>query len=357
MQRSALATAALLTLLTATALSSACNDIGTCDDPAQGRKTVTSAGQLMFVGQAILNKSCATGCHSSTAKGAGRQGAPAGLDFDLMPVTNGTLSGTGLTLPPDALKGLRSRQRVVHDQRELIWEQVEKGLMPPTNGFEMLAGIVATMFGTDGKCTAGGQAYTTLSAHKEEFRQWLACDTPIVEATSDMLSYKPLVAGATPAEMAAGAGYYSIDKVSVGYQYPSCGGGAVTGTSFSDVYNTVLKPACAICHLPGGLNTTVDFATEDAAWTSLMGPGGTGRAQGCASNMSPYVTPGDPAKSYLLAKMDSTVPMAQRCVDPMPPPMGATTAHVALVKAWIMAGATRTGSAGGGADAGVDGGR
>jgi len=189
MQRRALATAALLT---AAALSSACSDIGTCDDPAQGRKTVTSGGQLMFAGQAILNKSCATGCHNSASKGAGRQGAPAGLDFDLMPVTNGTLSGAGLTLPPEALKGLKSRQRDVYEKRELIWEQVQKGLMPPTSAFEALAGIVATMFGSDGKCTGGGQAYTTLGAHKEELRQWLACATPIIEATSDMLAHKPL---------------------------------------------------------------------------------------------------------------------------------------------------------------------
>jgi hypothetical protein len=354
MQRSVLAIPALLT---AAALSSACNDLGTCDDPARGRKTVSSAGQLMFAGQAILNKSCATGCHNSSAKGAGRYGAPAGLDFDLLPVTDGTVTATGITLTPAALNGLRSRQRDVYNRRELIWEQVEKGLMPPTNAYEVLSSIVSTMFGSDGKCTAGGQAYTTLSAHKEEFRQWLACDTPIVEATSDMLAHKPLAAGASPADMAAGAAYYSIPNVSVGYQYPSCGGGASGGSvSFSEVYTTVFMAACALCHLPGGLNSTVDFSTEDAAWTSLMGAAGTGRPQTCMSNPSPYVTPNDPAKSYLINKMDPMLPSGQRCDDVMPLGSGSTAPHIALVKAWIMAGATRMPIAGGAADAGVDGG-
>jgi hypothetical protein len=73
--------------------------------------------------------------------------------------------------------------------------------------------------------------------------------------------------------------------------------------------------------------------------------------------MSPYVTPNDPSKSYLLNKMDPMLPMTQRCDDLMPLGPGSTAPHIALVKAWIMAGATRMPAAGGGADAGVDGGR
>jgi hypothetical protein len=101
-------------------------------------------------------------------------------------------------------------------------------------------------------------------------------------------------------------------------------------------------PNCAVCHVQGGVNSTVDFGSESAAYTSLLGANGMGRAQSCAMNTSPYVTPGDPSKSYLLNKMDNTSSSAQRCGDLMPQGSGATPSQVALVRSWIMAGAPRT---------------
>ena len=360
MERRALFTAALLA--SAAVLSSACNDLGSCDDPAKGRTTVTFAGDFMFTGQAIITQSCGTGCHVSGAKDGARQGAPAGLDFNLKPIADGTpvpASGTptGLQLDPTELAGLRSRQRTVYEQRELIWSQIEKGLMPPKGASQSLMAIARAMFGGDQKC-AMGAALTTLGEHKEELRNWLACDTPVVEAASAQLPYKPLPANAPPEDQAAGCGYYSIPEVSIGYQYPACGGGGGTGggaPAFSEVYTKVFSPSCAVCHTPGGLNSTVDFSTESAAYTSLMGANGMGKAQPCAKNMSPYVTPNDATKSYLINKMDSTTSTALRCDDVMPQGTGSTMSDITLVKAWIMGGALRMPAAGGGggADAGA----
>src|SRR5262249_25254355 len=62
--------------------------LGKCTDKYQGRDPVSlPSGSVMYEGQAIINASCAGGrCHSSTAHGDARSGAPAGLDFDLLPV-------------------------------------------------------------------------------------------------------------------------------------------------------------------------------------------------------------------------------------------------------------------------------
>src|SRR5688500_7897877 len=93
MQRRVPSAPTLITLLAGlSALTAGCNDLGTCDDPARGRRTVkTGSGpdQVMYAGQAIMQRSCATGCHSSKTSGGGRQGAPAGLNFDLAPIESG----------------------------------------------------------------------------------------------------------------------------------------------------------------------------------------------------------------------------------------------------------------------------
>jgi hypothetical protein len=368
MQRSAYLTAALLT--SAVALNSACNDLGTCDDPARGRTTVaTASGGPIFTGQAIINKSCAP-CHGSTTKGAGRQGAPAGLDFDLFPLT-GTMtvpdsSGgiQGVKLDPTELAGLRTRQRKVYDERESIWQQVEKGLMPPTSTFESLSVYFESVFGSDGKCTKGA-SLTDLKASREDFRQWLACDVPIIEATSDQLPYKPVPAGAKPPDAAAGAAYYSIPGVSVGYQYPSCvAGGSSGGTpGFDEVYNKVLAKdsnLCLACHGGTAPMGMFDIGTVDKAWTTLMGANGMGTGMTTCAKHPVYVKPNDPDNSYIL---NMVVVAKERCT-PSVMPQGSTTglpaADVALITSWIMGGAPRTatsGSGGGGSDAGVDAGR
>jgi hypothetical protein len=371
MQRSAFRTVSLLTLVgSAALLSTGCSDLGNCDE-FKGRTTVVVGGvngQLLYTGQAILYQSCATGCHSSSAKGDVRRGAPADLNFDLYPLKPGApiKDGQGnvvaVQLDPVQLAGLRTRQRTVYEQRQAIWDQVKDGLMPPTkySNFKSLSGIMKSMFGPDGKCTGGGAALTTLDADKEELRNWLACDTPVVETTSSDLPYKAPASNAPPEDKAAGSVYYATTD-SVGYQYPSCGGdgGTTPGgeQSFSDLFTTILKPQCGSCHSalnPTGV--TLEFnTTEDAAYVSLMGANGMGKPQGvvCAGNSVPYVTPGDPAKSYLLPKMDKAKMSGVSCGDLMPQPIGSDPPAIKKVRDWIMAGALRQPAGGGGGDAGA----
>jgi hypothetical protein len=344
MQRSAARFASQLGLISV--LAAGCSEgVGTCEDPAGGRQTAAFGRGVAYVGQAILTSSCASGCHSSLAKGEARQGAPASLDFDLAPITNPTpgpaLTGStgaivGVQVDAAQLAGLRSRQRKVFDERDDIWEQVEKGLMPPGGGLAL--NVVRTVFGADGACTGMGNLANDTQA-KQDLRNWLACGAPVVEASSALLPYVP------PAnqveQLASGAAAYSG---SVGYQYPECkmdvGPG---GPTFQQVYNTVLSSATygctssASCHGTGA--AIFDIGTIDKAYTLLLGPNGQGGAQSCGTNPAPYVKPGDPVGSYLVAKLNGG---GAFCLSPMP--LGGTPvspADLDLLRQWITAGAMR----------------
>ncbi|HEX6246047.1 MAG TPA: hypothetical protein VFZ61_34220 [Polyangiales bacterium] len=359
MQRSALLTVSLLT--TAVLFSGGCSDLGECDDPAEGRTLAERSKKLTYVGQAIITQSCAGGsCHTSGATGTVRQGAPADLNFDLnplepgAPITDAQGKVLAVQVDPDKRAQLRRNQQIVYDNREAIWDQVKQGLMPPSNfpTFKGLAGIFLTKITGQGMCTAGAQL-TNLDADKEKLRQWLACESPVVETSSPDLPYQAPPATASEADQAAGSVYYVLDT-KVGYQYPSCNTGSMPGDggapdagdgggsakTFSELYTGVLA-TCSGCH--PAVNGALDFSTEDKAYASLLGANGMGKPQMmmCAGNPAPYVTPGNPAMSYLLPKMDNTNMSGTKCGDLMPLPNGLNAAELAEVRAWIMAGAKR----------------
>jgi hypothetical protein len=306
MQRSAPLTVSLLT--TAALFHAGCSDLGDCDDPAKGRTLVLVGSKLSYTGQAIITQSCTVGCHNAGATGTLRNGAPADLNFDLNPlepgpaITDSTGKITGVQVDPVARAKLREHQRKVHDQREAIWDQVQKGLMPPssTPNFKDLMRLIRTKITGQSMCT-NGQALVNLDKDKEELRKWLACDTPVVETSSPNLPYQPVPANAGPEDQAAGSVYYSIDNT-VGYQYPSCSAGTdggdagVGGASFSTLYKDIFEPQCKLCHFTGStINNTLDFQTEDIAYMELLGANNMGGATSCtAMNPNPFVTPGKP---------------------------------------------------------------
>lgn len=363
MQRSAPLTVSLLT--TAALFHAGCSDLGDCDDPAKGRTLVKIGSRLSYTGQAIITQSCTVGCHNSGATGSFRKGAPADLNFDLnpldpgTPITDSTGKVTGVQVDPAARAKLREHQRTVHEQREAIWDQVQKGLMPPSSTpmFKELARLIRTKLTGQSMCP-DGQALVNLDKDKEELRKWLACDTPVVETSSPDLPYQPVPANAPPEDQAAGSVYYSIDNT-VGYQYPSCGASSggdagAGGPSFSELYKDIFEMQCKLCHYTGSvLNSTLDFQTEDIAYMELLGANGMGGATSCtAMNPNPFVTPGKPEQSYLLTKVGAQ--QGTICGTLMPTPPGLAKEDADRIKAWIMAGALRTpAGGGGGGDAGV----
>jgi len=302
----------------------ACTDgVGSCDDPRKGQDTVLVGGVVQYGGQAILNTACATGCHASTARGSARNGAPAGLDFDLRPLAQEELLvrvAEDGGMPSDSpngggVTGLRARQRAVFEHRELIWQQVRDELMPPDgkfSAFRVLRAILQTP--EDTPCAAYARlAPTTSKSSMDIVRNWLACGAPIVEAV-----------GAPDDE---GPSYGTV------LQYPSCGepdpgdAGVVT---LEMVQAQVFEPACVFCHPAPYPQVSLTSVAE--SYESLV----EDTSEQC--NGKPYVMAGDPAQSFLYEIVSEEDPS---CSQRMPQGGILSRSQIELIRRWIAGGALR----------------
>jgi hypothetical protein len=124
-------------------------DLGECDMAALGGSNMP--GMLSpHTGQIAVNTSCASGrCHSQSATGENRVGAPAELNFDVVPVDLSDAERVKVT------KGATK----VQDEKEEMWELIDSGDMPPE-----------------------GQRAAPSAADKEAIRNWLACGAEVVMA-------------------------------------------------------------------------------------------------------------------------------------------------------------------------------
>ena len=121
--------------------------LGECDMAALALTNDVALSQP-YTGQQLVNQSCAAGrCHSETAKGADRIGAPAGLNFDVVPAD---------VSDPEITRIIRGESHVDENAEEM-WEWIDDGMMPPE-----------------------GQRTPLSSANKEIVRNWLACGAPVV---------------------------------------------------------------------------------------------------------------------------------------------------------------------------------
>lgn len=311
-------------LLLAACATAACADVGPCEGPLEGRDTVVVNGSIVYGGQAIVNKACATGCHLSTAKGAARRGAPAGLDFDLIPVAEENAAGmttsgdhTYVKLQAMQVEGLRNRQKKIVELRDSLWQQVQDGLMPPGG---MLQSLMSTIFAsTEVSPCKSGEAYSAIAEAetREVLRNWLACGAPFVETHGEKL----------PKSSAAGT---------VGDQYRECtasqpAGGAPTVTLETLFISTFAD--CGGCH-NNALTGPPAFADVETLAASL-------RTESVCGG-KPFVTPGDPESSYLLDLLRAPNP---RCNHQQMPAGGLdplTARAIAGVEAWILSGAPTT---------------
>lgn len=326
---------ALLMLVSLYALGCG-EDVGSCDDPNEGRDTVlVDSTTVQYGGQAIINKSCAS-CHGSGATGDGRRGAPAGLDFDLVPAdpddpdqADGTQMNeageTVVRLKPAVLAGLRARQRKVFEERNLIWQQVKDGLMPPDGlgaAFKRLASIFSSP--EESPCTKGN-AYPdiTTKAAQDVLRNWLACGAPIVETNATQVT-KNRSAGAA------------------GYQYPSCsaaagdagpGGDGGVVITLEQVQEQIFDGACSGCH--PSVDPVVDLTSADNSFEAFV----MDTAVKCDANNKPYITKGRPDQSFLYELVSTDDPA---CSLRMPADgTKLSTAQIKLISDWITGGALR----------------
>jgi mono/diheme cytochrome c family protein len=306
------------TLAAAMHLLGCSEDVGTCEDRNEGRDTVLVGSSVQYAGQAIMNQSCANnGCHSSTAKGPARSGAPANLDFDLRPAKAGDESENGdgdvvAEISEKELEGLRKRQHRVVDLRNDIWDQVKKDLMPPDGMFAPLRELkrVFTTDEADDVCT-GKDMFSPItdSETKEVLRNWLACGAPIVETNTE------LVQARTPG--------------TVGYQYPMCEATA-EGNTLAAVQTRIFDEYCAGCH-PG--TNDLDLSSVAASYAALVDDDGD------ACNGKPFVTKGDPENSYIYEIVAEEEPGCHAQMPLTGDPL--TAEELKLISDWIEEGAVR----------------
>jgi hypothetical protein len=307
-------------LLVLACFASACSDVGPCEGELSGRDTVIANDVVVYGGQAIINKACATGCHLSTARGAERRGVPAGLDFDLFPIDEAKADGTkkaGSTtivkLASSQISGLRARQKKVIELANSIWQQVDDGIMPPTGTLgSYLTGIFTSKEKTP--CKAG-KSYADLgdAQTKEVLRNWLACGGPLVETNGAKL------------EKSSAPG-------TAGDQYQACMKDPKSVVTLETLFTSTLSE-CGGCH-----NNPVvgppSFLDVDVLAAALR------MESACAGK--PFVTPGDPDNSYLLDLLKAPNPACKH--DRMPAggldPL--SDRAIAEVTAWIAAGAPTT---------------
>jgi hypothetical protein len=124
-------------------------DLGECDMAALGGSADRMA-PAPHAGQVLVNASCAAGrCHSADAAGDTRVGAPADLNFDVVP--QNTMF--------EELGKVQDGAAVVQDERENMWALIDSGEMPP-------------------KPPAGSGEMS--AANKDVVRNWLACGAPVI---------------------------------------------------------------------------------------------------------------------------------------------------------------------------------
>ena len=336
--------------------STGCEDLGKCDETKARALVVNGEGQALYAGQAVMNRSCAAGqCHASAATGSQRQGVPKDLDFDLQPapiVASGTKGGVAsgsAQVDAKALSTLRKNQRLVFDLRDDIWEQITDGLMPPdgvgADYRKAEPGYDVTVEGST--CKRGADALKPISAAstKSVVRNWLACGAPVVEVSNaaipvSVLTQKPEGRPGT-----------------VGQQMPFCQD-CDAPITFDQLYANVLQTCVAGCHTSGGSASPdgydgFDLTDIDTAYASLTKAGATGGSEACNTDPAPLIVPGDPAASYLVAKMGGSAdsPLSL-CGVSMPFGQPVLDCGVRQMIKWIEEGAPEPGKAVDGAGAG-----
>lgn len=136
-------------------LASCGQDLGECNMVALGGSDGTLTPAAPHEGQKVINRSCAGGlCHSASAVAVLRRGAPAGLDFDVVP----NVASTPEMATAELVK-VQTGYNVVQDHLEAMWAQIDDGHMPPAP-------------------PAGSGALSAMD--KEAVRNWLACGAPVI---------------------------------------------------------------------------------------------------------------------------------------------------------------------------------
>jgi len=324
--------------VTATFLAAGCGpDLGSCEPDAATALVYDTSGTPYYAGQYIVTQSCASGfCHSTEARRGQRLGAPAGLNFDVAPVSDsGDLN--------EETRRLRNAILEVRDQAESMWGQVDAGWMPPDGVGGRFAGPypgctddedLVALLGTDQAlealpqderqaCDGVGLSTVVFNVRNGDtrrvLRNWLACDGPLVERCEGTGTSPPFLGTEVSCDLSP------------------------VGPNFESIWMNVLSSdRCTACHSPDGLEEffndggRLDFSSRSSAYSGLLMPPMNRQTECNLANNIPLVDPGNPDGSLLVQKLRGT----QTCGDAMPiaaPPL--SSAAIEAIEEWIRMGA------------------
>lgn len=282
-------------------------DLGACDMTA-ATKVAYLNGTPYFEGQALVNASCASGtCHANAATGDGRNGAPHGLNFDVQPVTKSSTKADVGVLKVGITK--------IRDNAGELWGLIDDGDMPPGKVGERPA---PTLYSD----AAGTMKVpnTDLADSKQKIRNWLACQAPIVSATTDSA-----VMG---------------DAMALGKVIDP--GTSTIAADFASIYDNLMT-ACTSCHSAAGVykQLVIDFTSEDTAYATLVNKMAVTGSGGVCSGRT-LVKPMDCKNSLLYQKLAYATGAPELCGMSMPFGGAMVSADVAqAVCDWIDAGAVK----------------
>jgi hypothetical protein len=316
------------------ALLVACHQasVGACsaDDMRHAHTVVYDTnGSPAYAGQALLIGSCAGGgafCHASSAMR--RYGAPWDLNFDPVLADDARFGG-------DFAAGeqhLYAAQRSIREHRDDIYGTVWNGTMPPG---QIGSATMTAPYVTYASATSShGAPIFDLSTDEgiETLRAWLACGSPVIEATTGRAPMH-CAADSDCAPLAA-CDATSSTCTSIGDVAPRHE--LMTSPTWSSLYANVIAPSCAqaTCHTPAfaQLGGHLDLSSASIAYAQLVNQPPT--ATGCGTR----VVPGHPEQSFLMQKLMGAQ-STTTCGTTMPVGAMLPANEIALVGQWITAGA------------------
>jgi hypothetical protein len=297
--------------------SAACQptQLGQCDQAVAETLVFDLNGNPAFAGQAMVEQACA-GCHSQQSIGASRRGAPAGLDFDMV----GSRS-TDASMPEmDAIMRVAAAREIIFDDRFDMFDTVVDGSMPPGE-------VGASAYVDAGYTYEDGRPLERIEsgAGQEIYREWLACNGPVVERTAD-----------PPTGMEGGDCMMTAD---VGRCVYRSGGQEPIPPMWSAIHARIAS-RCAIpaCHASTTDGAGLALSDPAAARAAIVDqPAGTGGLTPMCGGMGTLVVPGDTSTSLFWNKVSDTTP---NCGQPMPV-VGTRLSprELAAVEEWIEMGA------------------
>jgi hypothetical protein len=242
--------------LSAFAAAGCGSNLGDCNQAAAEELVYSSSGLVATKGQALVHDSCGNGafCHSSAATGDARHGAPAGMNFDMLPAPTGW---------PELM-----------DRRDAAWSLIDSGQMPPGKAGAEVQGDNGWTFAVNADANSEKLEPISTDQGKAAVRNWLACGAPLVNETKQPAWVKPV---------------------------------APRTHDFDTIYKTIIARSCAIggCHNESAAGK-LSMTDACSAYQALLiaGP--------CSMKR---VRPGD-ADSLLLDKLQSATPRCGGSMPP-----------------------------------------